>query len=220
MAAIPLLKIKKLVDLIIEFIKTDYENQTDKTNSFLYKVIGDNADNGYDYYTEAISVFTKTTSDKRKLETRLGFDPDRAMIPTIHVREPAKTKGKSDSIGFIGQEYYTNEDGTISNQARKSYSATYDLMITGGNTMEVIMICEVIESALLATYESLTIPDWIDLLDFSTKELIMANDSLPKPLFAKTISIPTSYEKDNIPKLYTEENITTIEFENPELLNI
>jgi hypothetical protein len=42
MATIPILKVKKFVDLLIEFVKTDYEDKTDKTKSFLYRVLSDN----------------------------------------------------------------------------------------------------------------------------------------------------------------------------------
>ena len=90
---IPILRIRKFVDLLIEFIETDYTSQTDKTNSFLYRTLGDDTSDGYNFYTEAIELFTRTVKDKRKLETRLMFDPDRAQMPTIHVREPAKNKG-------------------------------------------------------------------------------------------------------------------------------
>lgn len=221
MATIPILKIKKIVDLILAFITTDYTNQTVKTNSFLYRVIGDNDDNGFDYYAQAVSIFTKISSDKRKLETRLGFDPDRAMLPTIHIRQPSKIKGKSDGIGLVGLEGFTNEDDTITPQARVSYSSRFELMVTSINSMEVIIIAEILESALLASYESLTgIDQWVDLINFDTKEMIMMNDSLPKPIFSISIGVNTSFEKNNIPKLYTEKNIQTIEFENPELLNL
>lgn len=220
MATIPILKIKKLVDLILTFIDTDYTSQTDKENSFLYRVIGDNVDNGYDYYTQAVSIFTRTIEDSRKIETRLGFDPDRAFIPTIHVRQPAKSKGKSDGIGFFQNGFYTNEDESVSTQARKSYSSKFELMITSGNSQEVITIAEIIESAFLATYESLTGVEWIDLINFDTKEMIMMNDSLPKPLFSISIGLDTSFEKTDIPKLFTEENIQLITFNNPEILNL
>jgi len=218
MSLIPILKIKKVVDLMLEFIKTDYENQTDKNNSFLYRVIGGNQDNGYDFYEQAVSIFTRGENNSRQIETRLGFDPNRAQIPTIHIRQPSKMKGKSDGIGFISEDIYVNEDSTISSQGRKSYSSKYELMITAGKTLEVIIITEIIEAAMLSTYESLTgLDGWIDLIDFETKEMIINNEGLAAPLFATSIGINTSFE-NLVPKLYTEDNIASIQFNKPELL--
>ena len=71
MATIPILKVKKFVDLLIEFVKTDYEDKTDKTKSFLYRVLSDNTSDGWDFYQNGIEIFVRGEDDKRKLETRL-----------------------------------------------------------------------------------------------------------------------------------------------------
>lgn len=219
MATIPILKVKKFVDLLIEFIRTDYENAVDKDNSFLYKILSDNTDNGWNFYENAVEIFSRTASDKRKLETRLMFDRSRAGLPTIHVRQPSKNKGSYDGIGFFGEDIIVNEDETISSTAKKSFSSQFELMITSGSSLECTMIQEVLESAMLASFDSLTIP-FFDLVDFSSKELMMQDDTERNMLFMNSIILNIQYEKNNIPKLYTEDNITTIQFNNPTLLDI
>lgn len=228
MALIPILKVKKFVDLLLAFVKADYENATVKTNSFLYKVLGDNIDNGWDFYTQGVEIFTKRGTDNRQLETRVMFDRSRAGLPTIHVREPAKGKGVFDGIGFLGEGIFVNEaevvngitlPSTISSTVRKSFKSNFELMITSGNSLECVVIQEVLESAMLASLDSLTI-DFFELIDFASKELMMNNDSERSGLFIKTIELAIGYEKSNIPKLYTEENIKIIQFENPTLLDI
>ena len=218
MATIPILKVKKFVDLLIEFVKTDYDNATDKTKSFLYAVLGDNVENGWDFYANGIEIFGRGVDDKRKLETRLMFDRSRAMLPTIHVREPAKNKGTSDGIGFMDDNYVANEDLTISDTRRKSFTSNFELMITSGNSMEVILIQEVLEAAMLASMDTLTI-DFFDLIDFNSRELMMNDDIERNMLFIKTIGLNIQYSKSSIPTLYSEQNITTINFNNPTLLN-
>lgn len=219
MATIPILKVKKFVDLLIEFIKTDYDNATVKTNSFLYHVLGDNIDNGWNFYENGIVIFSRDSKDKRKLETRLMFDRSRAGLPTIHVREPAKNKGGFDGIGFLSEDIIVNEDDSISSTARKSFSSNFEIMITSGNSLECILIQEVLESAMLASLDTLTIP-FFELVDFDSKELMMSDEVERSALFIKTIGLKISYEKSDIPKLYTEENITTITFNDPTILNI
>jgi len=217
MALIPILKIKKFVDLLLAFIKVDYDNAVDKEDSFLFRVLGDEQDEGWNFYENAIEIFTRSGSDNRKLETRLMFDRSRAGMPTIHIREPAKNKGKTDSIGFLGDDYFINPDDSVSDTVRKSFSSKFELMITSGNSLECVMIQEVIESAMLASYETLTFP-WFDLIDWTSREL-MINDELERSgLFIRSIGLNIDYVKSNIPKLYTEKNITIIKFETPTLL--
>lgn len=228
MATIPILKVKKFVDLLIEFVRTDYESKTDKTKSFLYNVLADNIEDTWSFYDNGVSIFTRDGDDSRKLDTRLMFDRSRAGLPTIHVREPAKNKGSYDGIGFFGESVVINESTgvdenddplppTISSTARKTFQSQFDIMITSGNSLECVMIQEVLESAMLASFDSLTIP-FFELLDFSSKELMMSDDMERNQLFIKSITLNIQYQKDNIPKLYSEENITKIQFENPTLL--
>lgn len=215
------LKIKKFTELLLAFIKVDYDNQTDKQNSFLYRVLQDDQEGNYNFYENSVEVFVnRGESNKNKIEVRMGFDPDRANNPTIHVREPAKTKGKTDSIGYLSEDIYTNEDSTISSRSKYSNTSRFELMITGASMNEILLIQEVLESAMMASLDSLTIP-YFDLISFSSKEIIIANDSYGGiPLFTRSIDIEVSYEKNNVPKLYTEDNINTIQVNDPELLNI
>lgn len=228
MATIPILKVKKFVDLLIEFVKTDYEDKTDKTKSFLYRVLSDNTSDGWDFYQNGIEIFIRGEDDKRKLETRLMFDRSRAGLPTIHVREPAKNKGSFDGIGFFDDEIVINESigvdeydqplpSTISSTARKTFSSQFDIMITSGNSLECVLIQEVLESAMLASLDALTIP-FFELVDFTSKELMMSDELEQNQLFIKSITLNIQYQKDGIPKLYTEENIKKIQFNNPTLL--
>ena len=228
MATIPILKVKKFVDLLIEFVKTDYEDKTDKTKSFLYRVLSDNTSDGWDFYQNGIEIFVRGDDDKRKLETRLMFDRSRAGLPTIHVREPAKNKGSFDGIGFFDDEIVVNEStgldnqnqplpSTISSTARKTFSSQFDIMITSGNSLECVLIQEVLESAILASLDTLTIP-FFELVDFTSKELMMSDETERNQLFIKSITLNIQYQKDGIPKLYTEENIKKIQFNNPTLL--
>lgn len=228
MATIPILKVKKFVDLLIEFVKTDYEEKTDKTKSFLYRVLSDNTSDGWDFYQNGIEIFVRGENDKRKLETRLMFDRSRAGLPTIHVREPAKNKGSYDGIGFFDDQIVVNEStgldnqnqplpSTISSTARKTFSSQFDIMITSGNSLECVLIQEVLESAMVASLDTLTIP-FFELVDFTSKELMMSDETERNQLFIKSITLNIQYQKDGIPKLYTEDNIKKIQFNNPTLL--
>ena len=214
---IPILKIKKFVDLLIEFVKTDYENKTDKQESFLYKVLGDDSSDGWSFYDNAVSLFSRDGTNRRSLATRLMFDRTRADLPTIHVREPAKVSGNYDSIGGLDGSVTVNEDGSISDTVRKTFSSKFELMITSGNSLECVLIQEVLESAIISAMESLVIP-FFEIVNLTSRELIMENDIERNMLFVKSIDLDIKYEKSGIPKLYTEENIQSIIFNDSKLI--
>jgi hypothetical protein len=218
MAKIGILKIKRLVEALIEFVKTDYEEKLEEgteSESFLLRCFDDD---DYDvdivYSDLAVDLFTReANTSKRKLETRLLFDRDRATLPTIHIREPGKTKGKMDGIGSLDEEYYTNEDESTQDLMRKSFSSQYELMITSSNRHEVLIIEEVMLALLIGAQDTLALNSPFYLFEFSVKEMMINNDLMPDPLFIKSIGINTSYDK-TYPTLGENTFLTSILFEH------
>jgi len=213
----PILKIKNFVDLLIAFVRTDYNSHVDKSDTFLYKLLEGESHEGWSFYDNAVSLFTRTDTDRRSLATRLLFDRTRADLPTIHVREPAKNNGGFDGIGMLDGGVSVNADGTVSDTSRKTFNSKFELMITSGNSLEVIVIQEVLESAIIAAMESLVVP-FFEVVNLTSRELIMENDIERNMLFVKSIDLDIKYEKSGIPKLYTEQNIQSIIFNDPKLI--
>jgi len=58
-----------------------------------------------------------------------------------------------------------------------------------------------------------------DLIDFSSREIIAQNSLIPDPVMMQSIILQVEYVKEGIPELYTEDLLTTITFNDPELLN-
>lgn len=148
-----------------------------------------------DYRLLAIEIFTRTDLESRKIETRVMFDIDRASLPTVHVREPAKGKGKTDAIGYLGEDIYENIDGGFNSERRRSFQSQYELMITSPNRHEVIIIEEVIMALLIGSQDTLALASPFYQFDFSVKELIANNELVPFPMFIKSISLNMSYDK-------------------------
>jgi len=218
MAKIGILKIKRLVEALLEFVKTDYEEKLSEGNeseSFLLRCFDDD---DYDvdivYSDLAIELFTRSSNNNsRKLETRLLFDRDRATIPTIHIREPGKGKGKTDGIGNLDEDFYTNSDSSTQDMMRRSFSSQYELMITSANRHEVLVIEEVLLALLIGSQDTLALNSPFYSFDFSVKEMMINNDLLPDPLFIKSIGINTSYDK-TYPSLEENNFLTKILFEH------
>lgn len=164
--------------------------------SFLMRCFDDEDEmDGILYKDLAIEIFTRTDQEQRKIETRLMFDLDRAPLPTIHVREPAKGKGKTDAIGYMGEDFYENLDGSFSEERKRSFQSQYELMATSMNRHEVIIIEEVMMALLVGSQDTLALANPFYTFDFSVKELIANNELIPNPLFIKSIGLHVSYNK-------------------------
>ena len=164
--------------------------------SFLYRCFdADDIADGVDYRALAIEIFTRETTDHRKVDTRLLFDIDRAPLPTIHVREPAKSKGHEDGIGNIDEDFYENVDNGFSEVRRRSFDSRFELMITSMNRHEVIIMEEVMMALLIGGQDSLMLQEPFYNISLSVKELIINNELVPNPLFIKSIEMNVSYDK-------------------------
>lgn len=166
---------------------------------------------GVDYKTLAIEIFTRTESDSRHLETRLLFDQDRASLPTIHVREPAKNKGAQDSIGYMDEELFENSDGGFQYTRRRSFISQYEIMITSMNRHEVIIIEEVLIALLIGSQDTLAMYSPFYQFNFTVRELIANNQLMPDPLFIKALMLNMNYDK-SYPDLSENESLTSILF--------
>ena len=212
---IPVVKLKRFLDSLIEYIRSDLEtkiSQSLESEAFLFQVLDGNSTDGFDFYEEGKNIFSRTSTSSRRIETRLMFTKDIAPTPTIHVREPAKTKGIFNTIGGIDNTRIDQTNGYVL-QYRDTKSATYEFVCTSDNPLESVLVSEVIYSALLAGYETLNLLKF-PLFDFGMKELIANNELVPYPLFIKTVELVVQYE-NTVPSINTNQLCDIINFQNP-----
>lgn len=231
MAQIGIIKVKRLIESLVSFVKVDYQSKLQEgfvNESFLYRCFDqDDFIEKVNYLQTAIELFTRPVTDSRVLEIRLLFDRDRATLPTIHVREPAKMKGQSDGIGFIGEQLFLNDQrfdeedepilpNTYTYSVRRSFSSQYELLITSANRHEVLIIEEVIMALLMGGQDMLSSVLPFDLNQVSVREL-MFNDNLSPNVFIKAINLNVTYDKV-YPEIVDNPIIQKILFEH-QLLN-
>lgn len=221
MAKIGIIRVKKLVDALLDYVKTDYEEkvalQTEDedhiSESFLMRCFDDDdVTEDVSYKRLAAEIFTRSKLDSRKVETRLLFDRDRATLPTIHVREPSKSKGKQDGIGYISEDVFVNLDGSYNQINRRSFDSQYELMITSMNRHEVLIMEEVLLGLLIGAQDSFTSQEPFYQMSFNVKELIANNELIPNPLYIKSIGLNVSYDK-KFPDISNSETLNRILFE-------
>jgi hypothetical protein len=237
MSKIGILQVKKLVDSLINFVIEDYNEkkllQSEVVlpstlnylkDSFIYRCFDEeDVDEGINYRDSAVELFLRTQFDSRRLETRVMFDRDRATLPTIHVREPAKLKGNSDAIGYTSEQLFFNDlvhdleseeepIQTFNYKVRRSFNSQFELMITSVNRHEVLIIEEVIMALLMGAQDTISLVLPFQTVQLSVKEIIYNSEITPN-MFIKSIMLNVNYEKI-YPELADNELLNKILFEH------
>ena len=79
--------------------------------------------------------------------------------------------------------------------------------------LETVVVYEVLHAALSATID--TFNEWFNNISFTGKELIARNESMPEPLFIKSIQLDVDYVKE-VPRLGTPQQFASlVEFYPP-----
>lgn len=198
---LPLLRIKKIVESLLEFVKTDYETKiadNKEEQTILYQVLYGNKEDNWDFYEQAKNIFLKPETDPQKLNVTLHFSKNFNSLPNIWVREPAKQRGGYNSIGSYIPEDKLFDDGTYSEQLRDTKRASYELVCSSPNPLLTILIAEVVYSLLVGAQDTLN--ELFGTFEFSMKELMANNDSIPMGLTIRAISVETQFE-NIVPKI-------------------
>lgn len=195
---IPDIKLHEVVKSCLKAIRVDYaEYSATPSNTILYYLLNssNNADTGrYKWYEQAVEIFINRNEHHPKyLDTRLFFDRERALIPTIHIMMSGESKG-SDSIGIgLG----SNPEQVIGDSQRGIHSKYFDInaniVITSDNTFETVLIYHVLKSMLVS------ILDHIQLLGFMNpilggRDINISQDLVPNGVYSRALNFSAGYE--------------------------
>ena len=215
---IPVTKIKRILDALLELIKTDYAAALlagGEEESFLYRVLNDSSLGTYDFFEQGKSIFINTDGSSRQIQTRMGFDLGISTLPTIFVHQPNEAMKGLNTIswGADTNEFYTNADQSTVDKLFRGFGSTFEYVITSPNVLETKLVYEVLHAALIAAVD--TFNEYFNNISFTGKELIAKHESMPEPLFLMTIMLDVDYVKE-VPRLGTPQQLLTlVEFDRP-----
>jgi hypothetical protein len=184
---------------LLEYLKSDWGKQSDKTKSVLYKMINDvPAMANYNWYEQAVKVLVGNgeIDTPRVLEVRRSFDSSRLNVPTIHIRLTSENKS-NDSIGQGqqgGEEDYLWNDEENSYQPiyTKRYKSKYSLLVTSDNENEVILIYNFIKMFLNASIDHFEFLG-IENISFSGNDLTQNTETAYR-YFMRVLNMDFEYE--------------------------
>jgi hypothetical protein len=202
--------VKRLTDSLLNFVETDYRQATNKSDSWLYRMLYDPTDDSdFNFYEQAVSCFTGTEISPRKIQTSLSYKKDVNSLPLITIREVGRSKGIYDGMGGINDYGYLNADNNYGvTEYRNTVKSNYELMVVTDNTLLTLLITDVLYALFIGAWDSLT--NEFDLFNIEVKDM-MVNQETNTPIYIKSLSISTQYE-NLIPSIVLDPNVNANNF--------
>jgi hypothetical protein len=208
---VDIVKIKDIVEGLLDWVRDDLvANVATPESSWLYLEFNELTIDDTNFYTQLKKLIETGDDDRRKLEVRLMFDRDRANLPTFHIHYPSEDGRSGDNTlntGFLRVETIGTDNVPIYS---RSFIGQYELIITGGNSLDVVMLYEFLDGLLIAAADTLAY--YFDKFEFSGKQLMANQDIIPYLTFYRAIGLSLQSKKI-VRSLINKKKATDIQFE-------
>lgn len=221
MIKIPEFILFDFVEKSLKYIREDYAFQTDKNKSYLRKILNGISFQRYDFVTQAEKVILAGVDDPRYLDVNLMFNAAREGAPSIHITLPGETPQQGgDGIGqdqgyimdIIESAIYNQNvlvtEGKSTPIFTNRFQATYNIVITSDNNIEVIMIYHTLRAILTSLTASMSLTG-LENLKFSGQDVIINQELVPVGIFIKTLNCSFQYET-SAPSIYSDKIFNNI----------
>ena len=208
------------INSVLELIKKDYLDATDKTKTIISRLFTTDdygmtlRYNRFDYKEQAIKLFVTNqgVNSSRRIEVSMGYNLQRAGLPSIHLTLPDE---QADSVGLgMGEGYQDSKinetDGTVISNYTAVYRCNYNCIITSDNSSEAVLIYHTLKNLLFGVFPAFELRGLRDI-KFSGQDLNFQNDMIPAEIFHRNLSISFFYEStvDSIQMYDMVNKITT-----------
>lgn len=209
---IPEIIILNTLKNVFKLVREDYKAQTDKTKTYLYRILGTLNLERYTFFSQAIKVLVADIDDPRYLEVQLFFNLQRQGLPTIHITLPNENSGPG-GLG-IDEGYQEPEEGsepdTVRDVLSRRFDTTYNIVITSDNTNEVILLYHFIRAILIPVFEHFD-SEGLQNNRLSGGDLNIDPRLIPQNIFVRAIHLSFSYDV-NVAKLFDQSIVNQLVF--------
>jgi len=152
--------------------------------------------NKTDYYQQAKNILILRNNDSpRKIEVGMGFNMERASLPTIHIMMPTETPGVSP-IG-TNQGYRPGIGGDtaqdVYNVFTVGFSAQYSLIITSDNSLEVLLIYIMLKSGFIGLKTQMELAGFQNVT-FGGSDLMFSQEFMPQNVYSRNFNLNFNYD--------------------------
>ena len=187
---------------LFNFLRIDFEARADEEDTILYQIFKKDVNsldltfNKIDYYQQAKSLFISRNNDSpRKLEVGMGFNLERASMPTIHIMMPSESPGVSP-IG-TNQGYAASISGEAANEVFNvftvGFSANYSLILTSNNQLEVMLIYIMLKSGFIGLKTQMELAGFQNVT-FGGSDLMFNSEMIPDNIYSRNFNLNFSYD--------------------------
>ena len=218
---VPELAIYRYFGYILEWVKTDLTTAATDGDTWLYKLF----ENGglqlqnFNYFQEAKELFIRDKGHPKRLELRFFFDRERASLPTIHLNLPNEgeaLQGLGTGSGVFGPLTFGAPTITHTQDVlRKSYQTSYNFIITGQTSFEVLTIYHTLKALTSITKEILQCYGFYNI-QISGADLNLLSDIVPETTFFRALNF-SGYYDTQVPAINLKPLIDKVELCSTEI---
>ena len=191
----PEIRLFAILKQVLDFVKKDYETQSNKENTVLYRLFSGNKIDDFDFYEQAVNLFTRGTDFQRKVEVHLFFNRQRANLPTVHISLPSESdQGAPNSLGMgIGDQapIFGTVERKVTDTFNRKFDTNYNIVCTSDNPFEVILMYNLLRATLISLHAALSASGF-ENPKFSGADLQLNQDMMPG-VFIRSFSINAFY---------------------------
>jgi hypothetical protein len=215
---VPEFKVLDFVSKAVEFIRVDYEYWKEQNNldkSYLRTILGGNSIQRYNLIKQAEEVFiNRGIDDERYLEVNMMFNMAKEGAPTIHITLPSEqTQTGGNGLGIdegyqdniIVDSVYNNEElvtqGSITPVFTRRYTSAYNIVITGDNSNEVILIYRVLNCLLTSLTPQLSL-EGLQNIVLGGQDVQLYRDVVPKNFYMRALTMKLEFET-SVPSIFS-----------------
>jgi hypothetical protein len=211
MLFIPEISIKTILEAILLFIRSDYNNATDKDKSYLAGLVKGLKLGKFDLFEQAVEIFiNRGKNHPKELQVFHFFNAERSPVPTIHLiltDDAVGANGIGVDNGF-NLPIYDSVSKTTKDVYQRSFDSRLNLVITSENTLEVITIYNIIRAVLIATFNDLQFVGFQNL-KISGSDIQINPDLVPQAIFTKGLNLDFFYDIP-APTIFTNETFNDL----------
>jgi hypothetical protein len=203
----PEIILNRVLKFFFKFLKEDIEENSDPTKTLVYSIFKEDR-HGLSKNIETFDLYNETLRILMKKEIRvfMGYNMEVSGTGCVHILLPSES-GKPLTIG--GDEGYVEyqesgpeEDAKTSAVFTQTFDATYQLMVTSENSLEAVIIYNLMKACFLSLFEHLELAGLRDIKT-SGQDLSMQSDLVPPHVFHRSLMIGFFYE-NNVPSHFKD----------------
>ena len=217
----PEVVIYNTVNSILQIVRDDY-NSRPLQDTILHQYFGVTECGEslewetFNYFEQAKELFI----DKNRIQINLGYNMEVSDMACIHIMLPNES-GKPLGIGgdenYIGYAEQQSNDNEVQAIFTKMFDATYNLIITSENTLEVLLIYNFLKAAFVTLYTHIELSG-LRLPRIGGQDIQLQSDLVPPHIFHRGLGLSFTYEM-HVPdivrnRLIKEFKVTGIKLSN------